>query len=98
MSVIRPQGVGPKVADCVALFSLDCPDVVPVDTHIAQIAASYFNVPIPHGGSMTKKLYKRVGEAFRAKFGERGGWAHCVLFAAELPAFKTILSHLSKKP
>ncbi len=28
------MGVGNKVADCVALFSLDCAGSVPVDTHV----------------------------------------------------------------
>jgi len=32
------KGVGPKVADCVALYSLDKFDVVPVDTHVWQMA------------------------------------------------------------
>jgi N-glycosylase/DNA lyase len=28
------MGVGNKVADCIALFSLDCTGTVPVDTHV----------------------------------------------------------------
>ena len=27
-------GIGRKVADCVALFSMDCADTIPVDTHV----------------------------------------------------------------
>lgn len=27
-------GVGNKVADCIALFSLDCAGTIPVDTHV----------------------------------------------------------------
>ncbi|KAG5468258.1 hypothetical protein LSCM1_02236 [Leishmania martiniquensis] len=34
-------GVGRKVADCVALFALNRTHIVPVDTHMAQIAAAY---------------------------------------------------------
>lgn len=30
-------GVGRKVADCVGLFSLNCPSFIPVDTHVQQI-------------------------------------------------------------
>jgi N-glycosylase/DNA lyase len=37
--MVRYIGVGRKVADCVALFSLDQLGVVPVDTHVLQIAA-----------------------------------------------------------
>lgn len=28
------MGVGNKVADCIALFSLDCASSIPVDTHV----------------------------------------------------------------
>lgn len=31
------MGVGDKVSDCVALFSLDSSESVPVDTHVLQI-------------------------------------------------------------
>ena len=27
-------GVGKKVADCISLFSMDCDNVTPVDTHV----------------------------------------------------------------
>ncbi len=36
------KGVGLKVADCVALFALDKAEVVPVDTHVWQIARDKF--------------------------------------------------------
>lgn len=32
-------GVGPKVADCVALFSLDQRGSIPVDTHVWQVGS-----------------------------------------------------------
>jgi N-glycosylase/DNA lyase len=32
--LISLKGVGRKVADCVALFSMDCPETIPVDTHV----------------------------------------------------------------
>jgi N-glycosylase/DNA lyase len=38
-ALMKLCGVGRKVADCVALFALNCPDLVPVDTHVYQIAA-----------------------------------------------------------
>uniref|UniRef100_A0A251S733 Putative DNA glycosylase, Helix-turn-helix, base-excision DNA repair n=1 Tax=Helianthus annuus TaxID=4232 RepID=A0A251S733_HELAN len=34
-------GVGPNVAACIALFSLDQHHVVPVDTHVWKIATRY---------------------------------------------------------
>ncbi|KAJ2035672.1 8-oxoguanine glycosylase ogg1 [Coemansia sp. RSA 922] len=36
--LMKLSGVGPKVADCVLLMSLDKADAVPVDTHIWQVA------------------------------------------------------------
>ncbi|KAJ1725242.1 8-oxoguanine glycosylase ogg1 [Coemansia erecta] len=38
VELLKLSGVGPKVADCVCLMSLDKHDAVPVDTHIWQIA------------------------------------------------------------
>lgn len=37
-SLMQLAGVGRKVADCVALFSLDQHNAVPVDTHVWAIA------------------------------------------------------------
>ncbi|KAJ1938070.1 8-oxoguanine glycosylase ogg1, partial [Linderina macrospora] len=36
--LMKFSGVGPKVADCVCLMSLDKIDAVPIDTHIWQVA------------------------------------------------------------
>eukprot|EP00730_Choanoeca_flexa_P000976 TRINITY_DN10425_c0_g1_i11.p2 TRINITY_DN10425_c0_g1~~TRINITY_DN10425_c0_g1_i11.p2 ORF type:complete len:110 (+),score=12.45 TRINITY_DN10425_c0_g1_i11:992-1321(+) len=36
-ALIQLAGIGPKVADCIALFSLDQTDVIPVDTHVWQV-------------------------------------------------------------
>lgn len=33
-------GVGPKVAACIALFSLDQHHAIPVDTHVWQVGAT----------------------------------------------------------
>ena len=32
--LLNLKGVGNKVADCITLFSMDCPSFVPVDTHV----------------------------------------------------------------
>jgi 3-methyladenine DNA glycosylase/8-oxoguanine DNA glycosylase len=143
-------GVGRKVADCVALFSLDQYSAVPIDTHVLNIAirdyapqlrrscpgpasvmSSPANVkleggslntpvvkvkasgkrtqqsgmitdsagPSPAGSatsdvksietkSLTPAVYEQVGQVFRDRFGPYAGWAHSVLFAAELPQFR----------
>ena len=92
------DGCGRKVADCVALFSLDRPDAVPVDTHVWAIARCYYGAAddTAHSGgaaaaTLTPALYNRVGDIFRELFGDHAGWAHCLLFAAELPAFSAAL-------
>ena len=41
VNLIQLKGVGRKVADCTALFSMDCPQVIPVDTHVFQIAQRF---------------------------------------------------------
>lgn len=80
-------GVGPKVADCVALFSLDQTGCVPVDTHVIQIAIRDFDDSLKNV-SLTKKVHERVGNMFRDCYGPYAGWAHSILFAAELPQFE----------
>ncbi|KAL2339750.1 hypothetical protein Fmac_007690 [Flemingia macrophylla] len=87
-------GVGPKVAACVALFSLDQHHAVPVDTHVWRIATKYL-LPELAGSQLTPKLCDRVAEAFVSKYGKYAGWAQTLLFIAELPSQKAILpSHL----
>lgn len=87
-------GVGPKVAACIALFSLDHHHAIPVDTHVWQIAAQYF-MPELAGSRLTPKLCSYVAEAFVNKFGKYAGWAQNVLFIGELPPQKALLpSHL----
>lgn len=84
-------GVGPKVAACVALFSLDKRDCVPVDTHVWQLAARHYT-PSLRGKSFTPALAERVVEALTAVFGEEAGWAHNALFVAELPSTRAALA------
>jgi N-glycosylase/DNA lyase len=84
-------GVGPKVADCIALFSLDQTSVIPVDTHVLDISIRDYNVTANANRSVTPVLYDEVGNAFRIRFGEYCGWAHSVLFAAELNQFSILL-------
>ncbi|KAL6215009.1 hypothetical protein ACLB2K_010306 [Fragaria x ananassa] len=83
-------GVGPKVAACIALFSLDQHDAIPVDTHVWKIATRYL-IPELAGARLTSKLCSRVAEAFVSKYGKYAGWAQTLLFVAELPSQKALL-------
>jgi N-glycosylase/DNA lyase len=97
------QGVGPKVADCVCLMGLGWGEAVPVDTHgkscyhssceriadmpVWQIAQRDYKFGKGKHKSLTKATYDAVGDHFRSLWGKEAGWAHSVLFAADLRAF-----------
>ena len=91
VALMTCAGVGPKVADCVALFSLDQAACVPVDTHVWRIARRDYDATLEDCASITPTVYERVGDLFRDRFGATAGWAHAVLFAAELPAYRAAL-------
>ena len=82
------QGVGRKVADCVQLFSLEQLEVVPVDTHVFDIARRDYDPSLSFSKSLTPKTYEDVVKAFRDRFSPFAGWGHSLLFTAELAAFK----------
>ncbi|KAK0286013.1 8-oxoguanine glycosylase ogg1 [Friedmanniomyces endolithicus] len=81
------QGVGPKVADCVCLMGLGWGEAVPVDTHVWQIAQRDYKFGKGKHASLTKQTYDAVGAKFRSLWGQEAGWAHSVLFTADLRAF-----------
>jgi len=71
-------------------MSLDQPSAIPVDTHIWQIATRDYK--FKHRGkkvsSLTKDVYNGIGDLFRGLWGEYAGWAHSVLFTADLRVFR----------
>lgn len=82
-------GIGPKVADCVALMSLDQLASVPIDTHIWRIARERYKFSSSvKTVNLNDRIYKEIGDKFRELFGDKAGWAHSVLFTAELRPFK----------
>lgn len=81
------QGVGPKVADCVCLMGLGWGEAVPVDTHVWQIAQRDYKFGKGKHSSLTKDTYDAIGARFRGLWGQEAGWAHSVLFTADLRAF-----------
>jgi N-glycosylase/DNA lyase len=90
--LLQLQGVGPKVADCVCLMGLGWGEAVPVDTHVWQIAQRDYKFGKGKHRSLTKATYDAVGDHFRSLWGKEAGWAHSVLFAADLRAFAIRLS------
>lgn len=90
--LIKFSGIGRKVADCIALFSLDQDDAIPVDVHVQHIASrDYDPTVLGEAKSITPTIYNRVGDLFRDRFRVRPGWAHSLLFVAELPSFRGVL-------
>jgi len=91
--LIQFQGVGRKVADCVALFSLRQCDAIPVDVHVWDIARRDYGADaiVQTAKSLTPTIYKQIGELFRTRFPNKSGWAHSLLFVAELPSFRPAL-------
>ncbi|KAJ4372075.1 8-oxoguanine glycosylase ogg1 [Neocucurbitaria cava] len=81
------HGVGPKVADCVCLFGLGWSESVPVDTHVWQIAQRDYKFGRGKHSSLTAATYVAVANHFRKLWGKEAGWAHSVLFTADLKAF-----------
>ncbi|TQV99785.1 N-glycosylase/DNA lyase [Cordyceps javanica] len=80
-------GVGPKVADCVCLMGLGWGESVPVDTHVWQIAQRDYKMGKSKSKTFNKAMYDAVGDHFRAIWGSYAGWAHSVLFTADLKSF-----------
>ncbi|RAK94921.1 8-oxoguanine glycosylase OGG1 [Aspergillus ibericus CBS 121593] len=91
------QGVGPKVADCVCLMGLGWGEAVPVDTHVWQIAQRDYKFGKGSNKSLTKVTYDAVGNHFRKLWGKEAGWAHSVLFTADLRTFSDRLAATTKK-
>ncbi|KAF0686734.1 Aste57867_21482 [Aphanomyces stellatus] len=90
-------GVGRKVADCVALFSLDKLEAIPIDTHVWQIACRDFHFKKATSKSLTPRVYAEVAKLYQDRFEPFAGWAHSVLFAADLAHFKPLVGQAKRK-
>lgn len=86
-ALLALQGVGPKVADCVCLMGLGWGESVPIDTHVWQIAQRDYKFGKGKHASLTKATYDSIANHFRKLWGKEAGWAHSVLFTADLRVF-----------
>ncbi|KAJ3340776.1 8-oxoguanine glycosylase ogg1 [Gonapodya sp. JEL0774] len=66
-ALLEFPGVGPKVADCVALMSLDKAEAVPVDRHVWQIALRDYNF------TLAEEIDEITGEGSSA--GDENGYS-----------------------
>jgi N-glycosylase/DNA lyase len=70
--LLKLPGVGPKVADCIMLFSLQKHDAYPVDVWVKRVTEHFY---IHQDVSM-----KRIQDFAREKFGSLAGFAQQYLF------------------
>lgn len=75
------RGVGPKLADCIALYSLGHTEAVPVDTHMWQAYCRHYGDP---GVPLTDRRMREVGDFMRGRFGGLAGFAQHYLFVENL--------------
>lgn len=70
--LLQFKGVGPKVADCVLLFSMQKYDAFPVDVWVKRIMQRFYLAP--------DVSLKRIREFGRQRFGDLAGFAQQYLF------------------
>lgn len=78
-------GVGPKLADCIALYAFDKTEAAPVDTHLWQAYVRVYGGP----DSLTDARKRATGEALRERFGDLAGFAQQFLFVDHLKEKKS---------
>lgn len=79
-ALVKINGIGAKIADCVALFSLDKTEAVPVDTHVWQLAKDLYFPEWADRKTITDTAYRTVSSVFRDRFGDLAGYAQNFLF------------------
>jgi N-glycosylase/DNA lyase len=89
--LVRREGIGAKVADCICLFALWHDEATPIDTHLWKIAVKMYR-PDLRGRSLTPSLYQSIAELFRERYGAFAGWAQQYLFMDALNAGKPYTS------
>ena len=77
----KANGIGPKVADCIALFSLDQLDAFPVDLWVWRaITEAYPEWGLPENTKPSDLNLREASEQARRVFGEYAGYANQYLF------------------
>ncbi len=86
--LMKLPGVGPKVADCVLLFSLDKLEAFPIDVWMKRIFMEYYSdyfepsfvKKVLSRRSLTRGEYNRIGFFGRTYFGKFVGYAQEYLY------------------
>ena len=82
------EGVGPKVADCVLLFSSEKLEAFPIDVWIRRIVRKHYSDRfdssfiggITNRAALSTKAYERIGSFARGYFGRHAGYAQEYLY------------------
>ena len=76
--LVKYKGIGPKIADCVLLFSLDKPEAFPIDTNIRQgLLKQYGGRGFPDRKPPT---HRKNLQWAQEHFGRNAGYASQFLF------------------
>jgi len=86
--LMKLPGVGPKVADCVSLFSLDKLEAFPIDVWMKRIFMEYYSnhfeqsfvKKVSSKKSLTRREYSGIGLFGRKYFGKFVGYAQEYLY------------------
>jgi N-glycosylase/DNA lyase len=76
-------GVGPKIADCVTLFSFHQLGAFPIDTWISKCIRNFYakgKRPLKTRGNPSLSKYDRLAELMRMRFGPNAGYAQQYLY------------------
>lgn len=83
------NGIGDKVADCIALFALDETEAFPVDRHIGRALADMYDdcpqLPKNSKGGLTYKQYRDIANWARKRFGKHACYVNQLLFHKQRP-------------
>ena len=88
---MKLPGVGPKVADCILLFSLNKTEAFPVDVWVKRVMVNHYGEKLEpellkrltEHESLSTADYKRLSEFGRSYFGEYAGYAQEYLYHYE---------------
>lgn len=97
-ALMELPGIGPKVAACICLFSLDKYEAIPVDTHVWRLVTTHYRKDLQEKKTITPRLMEVAENTLIEKFGPHAGWAHNVLFLAELAELKKRLPEKLQTP
>ena len=89
------RGVGPKVAECIALFAFDRTEAVPIDTHLWNAIGRLY--PEEAEGTYTHAKAKKAADRLRARYGPQAARAQTALFYDSLLNWRSRLANTTGK-